>query len=67
MTRRELDFRNGKFQGYANKNNLNGFGFLLDENYTFIASNWNNNIINGPTFVIFEDSTMMYGSLKDNR
>ena len=67
MTLRQLDFRNGKYQGYANGNSLNGFGLLLDNDYRFMISYWNNNNLNGPSLIIFDDSTIIYGKIKQNK
>lgn len=61
MQLRICDLRNAKFQGETMNRQPSGFGILLDQNYTFLASEWANGNIVGPALAIFGDSTKIYG------
>lgn len=66
MELRICDLRNAKFQGQTINREPSGFGLILDENYTFIASEWANGNIVGPALAIFGDSAKIYGDSLDN-
>lgn len=47
MEHRICDLRNAKFQGQTVNKVPSGFGFLLDENYTFVVGHVNNGYLVG--------------------
>ena len=61
--RRLYDFCNAKYQGETKSNLPEGFGLLLDHNFTFVASQWTSGKINHPTLAVFNDSTIIYGDI----
>jgi hypothetical protein len=65
MQLRICDFRNAKFQGYMQNHEAEGFGLALDENYTFVVSDWRESRKKGPGLAVFGDSTILYGESPD--
>lgn len=61
MELRICDFRNAKYQGETIQKQPAGFGFALDENYTFVISEWAEGDPIGPITAIFDDSSKLYG------
>ena len=61
-----LDYRNAKYQGRTNEQQLpEGLGLLLDHNYLLSMSQWRQGKAEGPTLLVFPDSTLFQGTIRD--
>ena len=62
-----IDYRNARFQGQQNNYHFHGLNAILNEDFSFFLSNWKNDIVDGPSFLIFPNDKIFYGFFKDDK
>ncbi len=40
----------------------NGFGIMMDDNFTLIIGNWTRNILNGSCVIVYPENIVFYGN-----
>ncbi len=57
-----VDYPNGRYQGRTNNQQLrHGPGVLIDDDLTFFASNFQRDLLNGPTLIFLAHAQYIYG------
>lgn len=75
---RILDYRNGKYQGFTIQDSFikDGLGtwqpyiiigILIDDNYSFLLTEWKQDAIDGPFFMVYPDESIMYGFIEKQK
>ena len=62
-----IDYRNARYQGHTNKESQKEFsGILIDDDLSFYASHWKNDMLNGATIVYISHGKYIYGQWMNN-
>ncbi len=60
------DYRNARYQGRTVNNKPEGIAIVIDINNLFCLSEWKGGKLNGPIFVVYPDSKIFCGRMKNN-
>lgn len=58
---------NASYQGTTIKGQKQGQGIVVDNHNNFICSNYNQDKLNGPTFICLYGNILIYGMFKNNK
>lgn len=61
-----IDYRNLRYQGEVHDNLPHGLGILMDYNHLFCLAQWQRGKIVGPAFIVFPDSKIFCGRIRNN-
>ena len=62
-----IDHRNAKFQGSIKDGQPNGLGIALNQDCIFALSNWKQDQLSGPSFIVFSNRDYFYGKVKNRQ
>lgn len=49
------------------ENHIIILGILIDDNYSFVLSEWKENKIEGPFFMVYPDESILYGFIEKQK